>query len=71
MMGKITDGMVGTGFLYTNKDSLTIGVGCMLSPTSRANPNRTSPYAMLEKMKAPQHRPADRRRRDEGILPPT
>ena len=31
MMGKITEGMMGTGFLYTNKDSLTIGVGCMLS----------------------------------------
>ena len=30
MMGKITDGMMGTGFLYTNKESITIGVGCML-----------------------------------------
>ena len=27
MMGSVTEGMVGTGFLYTNKDSLTIGVG--------------------------------------------
>ncbi len=50
MAGKITDGMVGTGFLYTNKDSLTIGVGCMLSDF-RGNPNRTAPYQLLERMK--------------------
>ena len=50
MMGSVTEGMVGTGFLYTNKDSLTIGVGCMLSDF-KANPNRTSPYALLEKLK--------------------
>jgi electron transfer flavoprotein-quinone oxidoreductase len=31
MAGKITKGMVGTGFLYTNKESLTFGVGCLLS----------------------------------------
>jgi electron transfer flavoprotein-quinone oxidoreductase len=43
--------MVGTGFLYTNKDSLTIGIGCMLSDFKN-NPNRTSPYALLEKLKA-------------------
>jgi electron transfer flavoprotein-quinone oxidoreductase len=51
MMGSVTEGMVGTGFLYTNKDSLTIGVGCMLADF-KANPNRTSPYALLEKLKA-------------------
>lgn len=51
LMGKVTEGMVGTGFLYTNKDSLTIGVGCMLSDF-KANPKRTSPYALLEKLKA-------------------
>lgn len=50
MVGSVTEGMVGTGFLYTNKDSLTIGVGCMLSDF-KANPNRTSPYALLEKLK--------------------
>lgn len=50
MVGKITDGMMGTGFLYTNKDSLTIGVGCMLGDF-KANANRTSPYMLLEKMK--------------------
>jgi len=50
LMGTVTEGMVGTGFLYTNKDSLTIGVGCMLSDF-KANPNKTSPYALLEKLK--------------------
>ena len=50
MMGAVTEGMVGTGFLYTNKDSLTIGVGCMLSDF-KTNPNRTTPYALLEKLK--------------------
>lgn len=50
MMGSVTEGMVGTGFLYTNKDSLTIGVGCMLSDF-KSNPNRTTPYALLEKLK--------------------
>jgi hypothetical protein len=50
MMGTVTEGMVGTGFLYTNKDSLTIGVGCMLSDF-KANPHKTTPYALLEKLK--------------------
>ncbi|HSD39645.1 MAG TPA: FAD-dependent oxidoreductase [Rhodocyclaceae bacterium] len=50
MMGKITDGMMGTGFLYTNRDSLTIGVGCMLGDFKN-NPNRTAPYTLLENMK--------------------
>ncbi|MDP1897668.1 MAG: FAD-dependent monooxygenase, partial [Sulfurimicrobium sp.] len=31
LFGKITNGMMGTGFLYTNKESIAIGVGCMLS----------------------------------------
>lgn len=50
MVGRITDGMMGTGFLYTNKESLTIGVGCMLGDFAK-NPNRTSPYVLLEQMK--------------------
>lgn len=50
MLGSITDGLMGTGFLYTNKESLTIGVGCMLSDF-KASEKRTSPYVMLEKMK--------------------
>lgn len=49
MIGKITQGMMGTGFLYTNKESLTIGVGCMLSDFKK---QRVSPYQLLEEMKA-------------------
>ena len=50
LMGTVTEGMVGTGFLYTNKESLTIGVGCMLGDF-KANPLRTTPYALLDKLK--------------------
>ena len=50
LMGTVTEGMVGTGFLYTNKDSLTIGLGCMLSDF-KANPRRTKPYELLDKLK--------------------
>jgi len=50
LVGTVTEGMVGTGFLYTNKDSLTIGVGCMLGDF-KANPQRTTPYALLDKLK--------------------
>jgi electron transfer flavoprotein-quinone oxidoreductase len=49
MIGKITQGMMGTGFLYTNNESLTIGVGCMLFDFKK---ERISPYLLLEKMKA-------------------
>ncbi|HEY6093765.1 MAG TPA: FAD-dependent monooxygenase [Gallionellaceae bacterium] len=49
MVGKITQGMMGTGFLYTNSESLTIGVGCMLSDFKESG---VSPYLLLEKMKA-------------------
>jgi len=49
MIGKITQGMMGTGFLYTNNESLTIGVGCMLSDFKK---ERISPYLLLEKMKS-------------------
>ena len=50
MVGKITNGMMGTGFLYTNKDSLTIGIGCMLSDLKK-NAGKTSVYQLLEQMK--------------------
>ncbi len=49
MVGKITKGMMGTGFLYTNSESVTIGVGCMLSDFKKQG---TTPYALLEEMKA-------------------
>jgi len=49
LVGKFTKGMMGTGFLYTNKESLTIGVGCMLSDFKK---QKCSPYQLLEEMKA-------------------
>lgn len=48
MVGKITKGMMGTGFLYTNKESLTIGVGCMLSDFKK---QKVSPHQLLEDLK--------------------
>lgn len=49
MLGKITQGMMGTGFLYTNKNSVSIGVGCMLSDFMA---QQTTPCELLERMKA-------------------
>jgi electron transfer flavoprotein-quinone oxidoreductase len=48
MVGKITKGMMGTGFLYTNRESVTIGVGCMLSDFKK---QKITPYELLEQMK--------------------
>ncbi|MDR2189100.1 MAG: FAD-dependent monooxygenase [Azonexus sp.] len=48
MMGSITEGMVGTAFLYTNKDSLAVGIGCMLSDMAK---QQTTPAELLEKLK--------------------
>jgi electron transfer flavoprotein-quinone oxidoreductase len=49
MAGKITQGMVGTGFLYTNKESLTLGVGCLLSDLRT---HGITPHSLIEQMKA-------------------
>lgn len=48
MVGKITKGMMGTGFLYTNRESVTVGVGCMLSDFKK---QKITPYELLEQMK--------------------
>ncbi len=48
MFGKITKGMVGTGFLYTNKESISLGIGCMVEDFKQAG---VSPYQLLEEMK--------------------
>jgi len=49
MAGKLTKGMVGTGFLYTNSESITLGVGCLLSDMRE---QRISPHSLIESMKA-------------------
>jgi len=48
IMGKVTKGMVGTAFLYTNKESLTIGIGCLISDFKKGE---CPPYKMLEDLK--------------------
>ncbi|WP_245650920.1 FAD-dependent oxidoreductase [Thauera butanivorans] len=46
--GNVTHGMVGTGFLYTNKDSIAIGIGCMLGDMKR---QQLTPCQLLEGLK--------------------
>ncbi|PEQ11764.1 nitrogen fixation protein FixC [Novosphingobium sp. PC22D] len=48
-MGTITKGMTGTGFLYTNEESISVGIGCIVSDfaTSGVTPNE-----LLEAFKA-------------------
>lgn len=48
MAGKITAGMMGTAFLYTNKESITLGIGCMLSDFKH---QKVTPYQLLEQLK--------------------
>lgn len=50
MLGSVTEGMMGTGFLYTNKDSVTIGIGCLLEDWKQSA-SRVTPYEMLERTK--------------------
>ncbi|HYW91328.1 MAG TPA: FAD-dependent oxidoreductase [Gammaproteobacteria bacterium] len=49
MMGAITRGMVGTGFLYTNKESVSVGVGCLLAHFKATG---LRPYDLLEQLKS-------------------
>ncbi|MFN0118307.1 MAG: FAD-dependent oxidoreductase [Elusimicrobiota bacterium] len=45
MFGGVTKGMMGYAFLYTNKDSLSFGVGCKLSHYQKSG---IKPYELLE-----------------------
>jgi len=47
-MGTVTAGMVGTGFIYTNKESLSIGIGCLVSDFVASG---DTPAALLERFK--------------------
>src|SRR5690606_24384393 len=40
---------VGTGFLYTNKESVSLGIGCMVEDFKAAG---ISPYQLLEELKS-------------------
>ena len=48
-MGTITKGMTGTGFLYTNEESISVGIGCIVSDFVESD---VTPYALLEAFKA-------------------
>jgi electron transfer flavoprotein-quinone oxidoreductase len=48
IFGQSTLGMVGTSFIYTNKEHISIGVGALLSQLREA---QVSPYDLLENLK--------------------
>ena len=48
MYGAVTQGMVGTAFLYTNTDTLSFGVGALLADYAEFNEN---PHALLQHAK--------------------
>ncbi len=47
-MGTVTKGMTGTGFLYTNEESISIGIGCIVSDFAESD---VTPYGLLEAFK--------------------
>ena len=47
-MGTITAGMAGTGFLYTNQESISVGIGCIVSDFAESG---ITPYGLLEAFK--------------------
>ena len=47
-MGTITAGMTGTAFLYTNQESISVGVGCIVS---EFQDSEKTPYGLLEAFK--------------------
>lgn len=49
LAGTVTQGMLGTGFLYTNRESVAVGIGCLVSDFRDAG---VPPYALLERLKA-------------------
>ena len=48
LYGDVTQGMGGYGFIYTNRESLSVGVGALLSHLMRT---KITPYALLEHVK--------------------
>jgi electron transfer flavoprotein-quinone oxidoreductase len=47
-MGTITNGMTGTAFLYTNGESISVGIGCIVSDFEGTG---QTPYGLLEAFK--------------------
>jgi electron transfer flavoprotein-quinone oxidoreductase len=48
MLGDITKGMLGYAFMYTNKETISLGLGCALDDFQRTN---VKPYELLEQLK--------------------
>ena len=48
LVGEATGGMVGTGFIYTNRDSLSVGVGVMLTDLVKTG---VCPADLIERLK--------------------
>lgn len=48
MIGDFTKGMLGYAFMYTNKESIALGLGCALDDFQRTN---VKPYELLEQLK--------------------
>jgi electron transfer flavoprotein-quinone oxidoreductase len=48
MLGDVTKGMLGYAFMYTNKESIALGVGCALDDFQRTN---IKPYELIEEVK--------------------
>lgn len=46
--GSVTEGMLGTGFIYTNTESLSVGIGCLVSDFADSG---VTPYGLLERFK--------------------
>ena len=46
--GTITKGMAGTGFIYTNKESISLGIGCLVSDLTETG---LAPYELLNSFK--------------------
>ncbi|MEP9356694.1 FAD-dependent oxidoreductase [Xanthobacter sp. KR7-65] len=47
--GTISKGMTGMGFLYTNRECVSVGLGCLVSDFQKSG---ESPYQLLEKFKS-------------------
>ena len=47
-MGTITKGMTGTAFIYTNRESISVGIGCMVSDLADSG---VKPYTLLDSFK--------------------
>jgi electron transfer flavoprotein-quinone oxidoreductase len=47
-VGAISHGMTGMGFVYTNKESLSVGMGCLVSDFAKTG---ATPYGLLESFK--------------------